>query len=242
MKSSSKRLDRIQIVLVETQDAANIGAVCRAMKTMGISRLAIVSGESYDIDRIKTLSLHAYDLYENHRRFDTLEEALKDSTLSAGATRRRGKFRKYFSLYPEQFAQKVEESGSEGLVSIVFGRESSGLSDEELAACDLALNIPSSPAFPSLNLSQAVQVITYTLFRTLTPKAGYLPIDRERLDGVTGTIADSFEQIDFYKQDEQEEVRRFFRDILGRAALSEAEAARVEKMFTKMARIKIHKS
>lgn len=232
----------IQIVLVETQDAANIGAVCRAMKTMGISRLAIVSETDYDIDRIKTLSLHAYDLYENHRRFSDLATALEDSILTAGSTRRRGKFRKYFSMFPEEFATKVQESEAEGLISIVFGREADGLTDKELSCCDLAINIPSSPAFPSLNLSQAVQVITYTLHRTLVPRTGYLPIDRERLDTVTHTIADSFKKIDFYKQNEQETVRLFFRDILGRSALSEIEAERIEMMFRKMAALKLHKT
>ncbi len=231
----------IQIVLVETQDAANIGAVCRAMKTMGISKLAIVSEADYDINRIKTLSLHAYDLYENHRRFSNLPAALADSILTAGATRRRGKFRKFFSLLPEEFAEKVQGSEAEGLISIVFGREADGLTDMELACCDLAIHIPSSPAFPSLNLAQAVQVITYTLHRTLVPRTGYLPIMKDRLETVSHTIADSFEQIGFYKQDEQELVRLFFRDILGRAALSESEADRVEKMFRKMAGIKIHK-
>lgn len=235
------RLDNIQIVLVETQDAANIGAACRAMKTMGIRRLAIVSDTDYDTDRIRTLSLHAYDIYEEHRRSKTLQEALSDSALSVGATRRRGKHRKYFSYLPEQLAQKVSEIRTDALVSIVFGRESSGLSDEELSCCDAAVNIPSSPAFPSLNLSQAVQVITYTLYRELTEHHGHQPVNRERLDEVTNTVTESFERIDFYKQDEKEEVRRFFRDIFARSAMSEREAKRIEKMFIKMASLKIHK-
>ena len=72
MESTVNNLDRIQIVLVETQDAANVGAVCRAMKTMGITKLAIVSDSDYDIVRIKTLSLHAYDVYEHHVRYASL--------------------------------------------------------------------------------------------------------------------------------------------------------------------------
>lgn len=241
MKRQLNRLKEINIVLVEPQEAANIGAVCRAMKTMGITDLSIVSTECYDIDRIKTLSLHAYDLYENHRRFDSLEEALSQSVLSAGTTRRRGKFRKYFSLLPEQLVERVNTLSAGSRVSIVFGRESSGLSDQELACCDLAVRIPTSEAFPSLNLAQAVQVITYTLSRGLCDAGGYTAIDRTRLDEVTETITESFARIDFYKQDERPEVRRFFRDILARSGLSEQEASRLEKMFRKMAAIKIHK-
>lgn len=241
MKTAANNLRRIQIVLVDTQDAANIGAACRAMKTMGISRLAIVSDKEYDDNRIKTLALHAFDIYEHHRRFTSLEEALSDSVLSAGATRRRGKFRKYASLLPEELADTINQVEGDGLVSIVFGRESSGLSDEELFCCDMAAHIPSSPEFPSLNLSQAVQVFTYTLYRELRPPEGFSPIDRQRMDQVTETITESFDRIDFFKQNEREEVRHFFRDILSRASLTETEASRLEKMFRKMASLKIHR-
>jgi tRNA/rRNA methyltransferase len=238
--TSQNQLNRIQIVLVETQDAANIGACCRAMKTMGLSRLAVTGGKVYDQNRIRTLALHAFDLWEHAEKYPTIEDAVAGSILSVGATRRRGKFRKYFSLNPEQLAEKIDTCG-EGLISIVFGRESDGLTDAELNLCDMAVHIPSSPDFPSLNLSQAVQVIAYTLFRSSPHTQGYQPISRTRLGEVTRTITKSFDDIHFYKQDEKEEVGRFFRDILARAGLSENEAKRLEKMFRKMAAVSRHK-
>lgn len=239
MNRTPDTLKRIQIVLVQPQEAANIGSVCRAMKTMGIDRLAIVSDTEYDIDRIKTLSLHAYDVYEAHRRFQTLEQALSDSVFSAGATRRRGKFRKYSSFLPEQLAEKFSLI-EEGIVSIVFGRESDGLTDQELRCCDAATHIPTSEAFPSLNLAQAVQIYTYACRTLLSPVKGHVPVDRNRLEGLTETIAGSLEKIHFYKQNEREEVRLFFRDILGRASVTETESKRLEKMFRKIASLKIH--
>lgn len=239
-ESSHSYLDQIQIVLVDTQDGANIGAVCRAMKTMGISRLAVTGRRKYDSDRIRTLAIHAYDIYEQSLRFPTLEDAVRESILTVGATRRRGKFRKYFSLSPEQLAERIRQSGK-GTVSIVFGRESDGLTDAEVSICDMVVSIPSSPDFPSLNLAQAVQVITYTLYRDAEERAGYSPVDRRRLEQVTDTITESFDKIHFYKQDEKEEVGRFFRDILARSGLSEKEAARLEKMFRKMAAVSLHK-
>ena len=233
-------LTRIRIVLVDPQDGANVGAVCRAMKTMGIHELAIIGDREYDGNRVKTLALHAYDLYENHLRFSTLQEALNDSVLSVGASRRRGKNRKYFSLLPEQLASRVSTLGA-GTVAIVFGREADGLTDAELALCHMGVRIPTSEAFPSLNLAQAVQIITYTLFRELSVNLGFVPITENRLQSLVTTIGESFEKIQFYKQDERPEVERFFRDILARATLSEKEAQRLEKMYNKMARIKVHK-
>lgn len=236
----NSNIERIRVVLVEPQDGANIGSVCRAMKTMGIHDLAITGDRQYDENRVKTLALHAYDLYENHSRYASLEEALSDSVLSIGASRRRGKNRKYFALLPEQMAKRINATG-DGRVSIVFGREADGLTDAELNLCHMGVRIPTSEAFPSLNLSQAVQVITYTLFRELTPTMGFSPIVETRLQDLVQTVGDSFESINFYKQDERPEVERFFRDVFARATLSEKEAKRIEKMFIKMARLKIHK-
>lgn len=233
-------LKRIRIVLVEPQDGANIGSVCRAMKTMGITQLAITGSKEYDENRVRTLALHAFDLYEHHQRFPSLAEALQDSVLSVGASRRRGKNRKYFALLPEQLAERIAATG-EGTISIVFGREADGLTDEELNLCHMGVKIPTSEAFPSLNLSQAVQIITYTLYRELKPALGFEPIAELRLQELAETIGDSFDRIGFYKQNERTEVQRFFRDILARATLSEGEAKRLEKMFIKMSRLKLHK-
>ncbi|MFA5467768.1 MAG: RNA methyltransferase [Sphaerochaetaceae bacterium] len=235
-----ENLGRVEIVLVDPQEGANVGAVCRAMKTMGLSNLTIVGEQNYDANRVKTLALHAWDLYENHTRFATIEEAVASSVLVVGASRRRGKKRKYFSLSPEQLAEQINRTGP-GKISIIFGRESDGLTDKELSLCHLSVKIPTSDTFPSLNLSQAVQIIGYTLFRNLTPLTGFTPIDEHRLKSVVSTIAETFEVIKFYKQDERVEVESFFHDILGRATLSEKEAQRLEKIFVKMSRIKVHK-
>ena len=161
---NKKYLSRINIVLVDTQDGANIGSVCRAMKTMGITNLSIVGERVYDEDRVRTLALHASDIWENAKRYKTLEEALKGSVFTVGATRRRGKLRKMSAYSPEQLAEHISHL-PEGEVSIVFGRESDGLSDSEVMQCSSIVTIPTSPLFPSLNLSQAVQIICYVLFK-----------------------------------------------------------------------------
>ncbi len=233
-------LNQVQIVLVEPQDGANIGAVCRAMKTMGITRLAIAGSREYDENRVFTLALHAREIYINAERFETLEDALNTSVLSFGASRRRGKFRKYFSMSPSEMAEKTAMVGK-GTVSIVFGRESDGLTDKELALCDAAVRIPTSELFPSLNLAQAVQIITYSLFTYTGPFGRYTPIDRKELDHLTDVITESLDRIKFFKLEEKEEVGRFFRDIFARSLLSRSEAKRLEKMFAKIASIKIHK-
>jgi tRNA/rRNA methyltransferase len=109
----------IQIVLVEPQSSANIGAVCRAMKTMGITNLVIVGNMIYNEARIRELSVHSYEIYEKSKRYKNLKSALTNSVLSAGTTRRLGKKRKYLSVFPEELAAKIK-SIKTGEISIVF--------------------------------------------------------------------------------------------------------------------------
>lgn len=227
-------LDRIQIVLVETQDAANIGSVCRAMKTMGLTHLAIVGDKEYDENRLRTLALHAADLWENAKRYKSLDEALEASSLSIGATRRRGKLRKMSAYSPEQLAEKLSEY-PEGIVSIVFGREADGLRDDEVNKCSAIVTIPTSDLFPSLNLSQAVQIIAYTLFtKSLPYKQGMVAVEKERIDKGVDEISSHLSAIGYYKWDEEEKwTKQFLADMIERAGLSESEMQRFEKIFRK---------
>lgn len=235
-------LERIQIVLVDTQDGANIGSTCRAMKTMGITRLVLVGDRTYDENRVRTLALHARDVWENAKRYLTLKEALADSVLSVAATRRRGKFRKQSSLHPSQLAQTIQATG-DGLVSIVFGRESDGLTDDEVATCAQVVTIPTSDKFPSLNLSQAVQIITYTLFDTLKPYPVQAnPVTQQRCETAALKASDALDGIGYFKLDQEKLwTFRFLRDVFVRSALTESELQKMEKVFVKMARIKAHK-
>ena len=239
---NKKYLSRINIVLVDTQDGANIGSVCRAMKTMGITNLSIVGERVYDEDRVRTLALHASDIWENAKRYKTLEEALKGSIFTVGATRRRGKLRKMSAYSPEQLAEHISHL-PEGEVSIVFGRESDGLSDSEVMQCSSIVTIPTSPLFPSLNLSQAVQIICYVLFKEAQPyKAGMNAVDHERIKKAVDDASSSLSAIGYYKWGEEEKwMKQFLADTLEKAGLAESELQRFEKLFAKIEKIKIHK-
>lgn len=240
-----ENLDRIQIVLVDTQDGANIGSVCRAMKTMGLSRLAIAGSKcrgDYDDNRVRTLALHAADIWENCSWFPSLEAALAQSILSVGATRRRGKYRKFSFINPTQLAERISTTPP-GIISLVFGREANGLTDDEVGQCSQVVTIPTSDAFPSLNLAQAVQIIAYTLFDKLKPwPVEGVPIVQERAEQAAGYIARMLEDMDFYKGTEKIWYHRFLRDVFVRAALSESEMQRMEKLFTKLVHVAPYKN
>ena len=236
-------LDRIEIVLCDTQDGANIGSVCRAMKTMGLTHLTLVTDRIYDEERIRTLALHAYDLYENRREFTDLKQAISDSILSVAATRRSGKGRKTSRVNPEELAEQINGLGA-GKVSVVFGCESNGLSDEQVKACSTVVTIPTSDKFPSLNLSQAVQIICYSLFQRLRPYRGQSNVvPSSRIDAASDTCIDSLKSMGYFKNDEEiSRTREFLTSIMERAGMTEGEVQKMEKIFTKSQKIAKHKT
>lgn len=252
-------MNSIQVVLADTKDSGNIGAVCRCMKNMEVRRLVLVGDRPYDDRRVVTLAVHAADVYTDAVRYPDLKSAVADSIITVGVTRRRGRWRKFRSFTPEELARKLIDFG-EGTVSLVFGNEEHGLTDGELEACDTAVHIPASPEFPSLNLSHAVQIILYVIYRELQQvKVGEPsrelrdPGDNgEADDGTAGTtreaveravsgIADDLEAIGFFTLTGREEMHLFLRDILARAHPGEKEVERFAKLFSKIRDLKIHR-
>ena len=176
-------LDDICIVLCRPDESRNIGSACRAMANMGIKNLRIVGKKTdYDEEKVRVLAIHALPIWENAVFFDSIEEATKDCYISAGTTRRRGKKRKELLLTPDEFSSKVNDIET-GKVAVIFGNERTGLTDEELETCTLGVKIPTDEEFGSLNLSHAVQIICYELYKKIKVPTitGYTPITLERL-------------------------------------------------------------
>jgi tRNA/rRNA methyltransferase len=234
-----KNFPNIRIVLENPKSGKNIGSVCRAMKNMGFTKLYIAGKTEVDFDRASVTAIHAVDLLENAVFCESVEEALYGTVYSAAISRRRGKKRKYFSILPEQLTEKVLTlSGEEaGEIAILFENEVSGLNDHDLSLCNTAVRIPSSDDFPSLNLSHAVQIITYSIYneaRRTGKHLGYRPIDREELDSLTSGITENLREIGFFKQVDDTDMKMFFRDVFARASLSAGEANRLETIFKKI--------
>ncbi len=226
----------VRIVLVRPRDPRNVGAACRAMKCMGLRRLSIVVDGLLDPAQAKVLAHYASDVLDGARVHTDLREAIGDAVLVAGTTRRRGRNRKYFSVFPEQLAERIAAAGP-GTVAVLFGNEETGLTDEELALCNLAVSIPASPDFPSLNLSHAVQVICYEIFRARTRKrlTPFAPIGARAVDELVAVITESLRSIGFFTLVTPRQMSVFFKDILARAGLSVNEARRLGVIFRKIA-------
>ena len=152
-------LENIRIVLIETSHSGNIGSAARAMKTMGLTQLCLVSPKSVD-EQSYALSAGAEDIVKNARIVDSFDAAVDDCSLVIGTSARLRHLQSTL-IEPRECADKVV--AHEGKIAIVFGRERIGLTNEELLKCHYHLNIPANPNYSSLNLAMAVQLVSYEL-------------------------------------------------------------------------------
>jgi tRNA (cytidine32/uridine32-2'-O)-methyltransferase len=155
-------LDNIRVVLVNTSHPGNIGAAARAMKTMGLKHLYLVSPKIFPHVNADEMASGALDVLGQAKVVATLDEALVDCTLVVG-TSARDRTIPWPHLLPREFAEKACAEAVKTQVAVMFGRESSGLTNEELQRCHFHLSIPSNPEYSSLNIASAVQVIAYEL-------------------------------------------------------------------------------
>lgn len=153
------------VILVEPEYEENIGLIARVAKNFKLAELWLVKPKAnYLGEKAISRAMHARDLLESAKRFNSLEDALANVDFSAATTAIASKDKKIVrnAITPRQLAENFE--GTEAKLGIVFGRESSGLTNKEIEQCDFIVNIPSSRIYRTLNISHAVAIILYELF------------------------------------------------------------------------------
>jgi TrmH family RNA methyltransferase len=233
------------------------------VKNFGIRHVSIVTDEPIDYDAARPLAVGARDVLDRADVVPSLLQAVSGCSLVAGTSRRLGQKRKDVSYTPWEFAAQAADRYGVGpqtgdthrsesqTVAVVFGNERSGLSDEELSCCHLAVSIPTSAACPSLNLSHAVQLIAYELYKaaaavsatgtasaagtaSATAPGPSFPT-AARIREHADSIIQALNRLGFPSQEGPQGMRLFLRDLIARASLSEREAERLDRLFTKLA-------
>jgi tRNA (cytidine32/uridine32-2'-O)-methyltransferase len=155
----------VQIVLVETSHPGNIGSVARAMKNMGLSRLILINPKKFPHDEATALAGNAGDVLEKAKIFGSIKEAVKNSKIIF-ATSARERTIEWPVASAKDAAQEINQLAAEGLeVSILFGREDRGLTNEELQLSNKHLIISAHPEYPVLNIAMSTQVVCYELYQ-----------------------------------------------------------------------------
>ncbi len=155
-------LENIRIILVNTSHTGNIGSAARAMKTMGLSQLVLVDPVQPPDEKSTALAAGANDILANLRIVPTLAEAISDCSLVIG-TSARSRTLSWPMLDPRQAGQLLADGALNKTVALVFGRERTGLTNEELQQCHYHVNIPANPEYSSLNVAMAVQTLCYEI-------------------------------------------------------------------------------
>lgn len=183
-----KLLANLRIVLTRTSHPGNIGAAARAMKTMGLSRLVLVDPAVFPNSQADAMASGAVDVLENAVVCGTLAEALAETTLALGVSARRRDIVAEV-LTPRETSGRLLAEAQAGPVALVFGNETSGLSNEELSLCQGLVTIAANPDYSSLNLAAAVQVLSYEIRQAWLGQASWA---QPEIDAATGDEVEKF--------------------------------------------------
>jgi len=225
-------LKNIRIVLVNTSHPGNIGAAARAMKNMGLSRLYLVQPKDFPSLEAISRSAGALDVLDEAVVVEDLGQAISDCVWVAGTSARLRTI-EWPILEPRECVQASLENIGQGDIAIVFGRGNSGLTNDELAKCNVLLRIPTNPDYSSLNIAAAVQVVCYEFRLALSDekilkkkgKKHYQDVlaDSDQLEGMYQHLHDALDSLEFFGTNNPDVMMRRLKGFFKRANTTQRE-------------------
>jgi len=222
-------LQNIRVVLVHTSHPGNIGATARAMKNMGLSDLALVNPKTFPSADATSRASGADDILASASTYDSLQAALEPCALVIGSSARI-RHLGWSEVTPKKGCGLLLTAAKTSKVAMVFGRENSGLTNEELELCHHLLHIPTNPDFSSLNVASAVQVICYELYSTLigehvitAPEPEDRPATSQEFEGFFEHLLNTLEKTDFLELYKTKRLQQRIRRIFYRSELNRTE-------------------
>ena len=234
----------IEFILIETSHPGNIGACARAIKNMGFAKLGLVNPKNFPCDEAYHRSKGAKDILDDANIYKSIDEALSEATLVLGTSARERSIpwpSSYTHLIDEDMSNDIKDKNNK--ICILFGREDSGLSNDELQKCHMHLRIPCSDEYSSLNISHAVQIISYE-FRNLLMREESIEV---KSDVPLSTDADNeflLEHLDkvlldlnFYDQNSSRQVQARLKRLIKKARPDKLEVGILRGFLTKIQEI-----
>ena len=225
----------IYVVFVEPETPGNIGFLARTMKNFGLTNLVLINpckleNESY------YQAMHARDVVNNLQTFDSLEDFLiqKEIDTAVGSTGTAGGSYNVarIAVTPEQFADSINYNGN---LALIFGREGNGLSNDEIALCDVIVSIPTHENYPILNITHAAAIIFYEMFK----KEKSYPVNNLEVasSAEKKSLIEDMDEIILklgYPKHKSNNASIVFRRIIGRAFISGREAHTLKGTFRRI--------
>lgn len=247
-QTNSQLLKNIRIVMVNTSHPGNIGAAARAMKNMGLEKLYLVEPKTYPSLEAIQRSVGAVDILDNAVVVDDLSQALAGCAWVAGTSARLRTI-EWPILEPRECIQKAleyldPESANEIDIAIVFGRENSGLTNEEMEKCNVLLHIPTDPDFSSLNIAAAIQIVCYEFRLAVIDKKIKNPkgnkhrydvvADTTKMEGMYNHLFESLNHLEFFGDHNPEVVMRRLKGLFNRANTTRREVSIIRGICSAM--------
>jgi TrmH family RNA methyltransferase len=216
------------VVLVGPREEGNIGAAARAMANMGLTDLVLVSPEVRIGRMARAFAVGAGQILDEARQVNSLTEALAPYEQIVGTTSARARDLPMPPLTPQQLPEALQTENLETSTAVVFGPEVSGLDNDQLARCGLLVRVPCAPVQPTLNLAQAVLIVTYELYMSRISHADPVsnrprPATSNDLEGFFGQLVPLLSAVGFQRDDTFDSVVRDLRRLAARAGATSRE-------------------
>jgi len=235
----------LSIILVEPENPGNVGAVCRVMKNFGFEKLVIL-GQGFDLnsEELRNRAKWANDLVDKIKAYKNCDKRIikkirKDYDYLIATTAKIGRDYNILRspISPEQLAERLSEinlkkgrknrNSSETSIGILIGRESSGLTNEEIRLCDFTVSIPTSKKYGTMNMSHATAIILYEIFKAFKKESIIThinPISQREKEQLMKLLDDTMKKMSFLNDDKKETQRIVWKKMLSKSFLSRREA------------------
>ena len=233
------KLQNIKIVMVGTTHPGNVGAAARAMNNMCIGRLALVDPQCPVGETAYARASGANGILDNREIYNDLPEALEDCSLVVAASARRRSL-PWPELSPAELAVKLDSMDDSSHIALVFGREHSGLTNEEIQHCNQMVCIPANPEFSSLNLASAIQILCYEIYARLgkamppakAPEAHDLAAPNAEVEGYIQHLEKTLKACGYLDSDQPGLIMQRLRRLYLRSELTRNEINILRGMLT----------
>ncbi len=222
---AEKTMENIRVVFVEPEIEGNVGFLARAMKNFGLKELYLVAPKIQVADTARAFAMHANEILDHAVYVKSLDEAVRGVNLTVGTTAitaKRGLNIKRNAIEVQEFVENIVPNHK---VALVFGRESSGLRNTEVDACDFVLTVPTSPSYPTMNVTHAATIVFYEIYKKVM-SSGQKPIpraDRKKKEILVNYFSRMLNEAEVPSH-KKDLALRSFRNLIGRSFISSREA------------------
>ena len=232
-------IEKVEVILVEPAEGGNVGSCARALKNMGFSSFNMVDPRYEDRPMAHKMAVHAQDVLESARVFDSIEEATRDANwVVATSVRSRTHPERKPPIGPDEFIKRLRDLPEGAKAALLFGPERTGLTNAQLGKCQDILTVPTAAEFSSMNLAQAVMVVAWEIrkadLQPVVEPSRNQTVTAGEIEGFVAHMRRTLDIIEYLDPQNPDLILDDLRKVLARAALDSRELSMLRGIFHRM--------